>query len=275
MGDRYDIAVIGGGPGGYVAALRASQLGARVALAEETFIGGVCLNVGCIPTKALLRSAEVYDTVREAKQFGVAVEGTIGVDWSAMQKRKNQIVKRLTTGVGSLLKRSQVSVLNGRGRLVDAHVVEVTGEQGVHRVEADSIILATGSRPIQLPLPGFDLPGVLDSSGALALDELPARMLIVGGGYMAYGSRLKEFIDLAHTYGVPAYPSTNHFKRPIDAVGQASNFWALGADGVYLFNVTVHGFEHSVIVIRPRPRTIEDEEEDEDEDEWSLISLLF
>jgi dihydrolipoamide dehydrogenase len=182
MVDRADIAIIGGGPGGYVAALRAAQLGAGVVLVEEKHIGGVCLNVGCIPTKALLRSAEVYETLQRAHDFGVRVDGTITIDWPAMQKRKAQAVSRLTGGVASLLRRAKVAVFEGRGRLLGAHVVEVTGKEGTQRIEADKVIIATGSRPIRLPLPGFDAPGVLDSTAALALEELPRRLLIVGGG---------------------------------------------------------------------------------------------
>jgi dihydrolipoamide dehydrogenase len=197
MADTYDVLVIGGGPGGYVAALRASQLGARVALIEEQYIGGVCLNVGCIPTKALLHSAKVYETMRNAQEFGVQVEGTIQIDWPAMQKRKAQIVRRLTTGVQSLLRKAQVAISEGRGRLVSPHVVEVSGADGTQRIEAEKIIVATGSRPIQLPLPGFDLPDVLDSTGALALDVLPARMLIVGGGVIG-----AEFAALFAALGV-------------------------------------------------------------------------
>jgi dihydrolipoamide dehydrogenase len=195
--ERVDVSVIGGGIGGYVAALRASQLGSRVALVEEENIGGVCLNVGCIPTKALLRSAEVYETLRDAQDFGVVVDGQVWVDWPAIQKRKAQIVRRLTTGVNSLLRRAEVLVLNGRGRLGGAHTVEVVGDQETQRIEADKVILATGSRPIRLPLPGFELPGVLDSTGALALEALPERMLIVGGGAIGV-----EFATLFATLGV-------------------------------------------------------------------------
>ncbi len=196
--DTFDVLVIGGGPGGYVAALRAAQLGAAVALVEENVLGGVCLNVGCIPTKALLRSAEVYETIQDAKSFGVRVEGSVEPDWPAMQKRKTQIVNRLTKGVAALLKKAPVTVLDGRGRLVDARTVEVTGAEGrVQRVQASKIILATGSRPIQLPLPGFDHPDVLDSTGALELEALPERLLIVGGGVIG-----AEFATLFAALGV-------------------------------------------------------------------------
>jgi dihydrolipoamide dehydrogenase len=106
MADRYDVVVIGAGPGGYVAALRASQLGAKVGIVEDTYIGGVCLNVGCIPSKALLRSAEVYGIARDADQYGIRVGGTVEPDWPAIQKVKDQAVKRLTTGVGVLLRKA-------------------------------------------------------------------------------------------------------------------------------------------------------------------------
>ena len=159
--DRVDVVVIGGGIGGYVAALRASQLGARVALVEEKDIGGVCLNVGCIPTKALLRSAEVYETLNNAGDLGLVVDGPVHIDWPAMQKRKTRIVRRLTKGVSSLLKGAEVLVLSGRGRLTGVQTVEVVGDQKTQRIAADKVIVATGSRPIRLPLPGFDLPGSL------------------------------------------------------------------------------------------------------------------
>jgi dihydrolipoamide dehydrogenase len=200
--ERYDVLVIGGGPGGYVAALRASQLGARVALVEEQYIGGVCLNVGCIPTKALLRSAEVYDTVRGAQEYGIRVEGEAAIDWPAIQKRKERISNLHTRGVAGLLKRAQVTVHEGRGRLAGprqggAFPVEIESAEGTLRVEAGKVILATGARPVYLPLPGFDLPDVLDSTGALALEALPDRLLIVGGGVIGC-----EFASIYATFGV-------------------------------------------------------------------------
>jgi dihydrolipoamide dehydrogenase len=202
MPERYEVLVIGGGPGGYVAALRAAQLGASVALVEEKYLGGVCLNVGCIPTKALLRSAEAYDTVVGAKEYGIHVEGTVSPDWPAIQKRKERIVNLHTRGVASLLKRAKATVYEGRGRLLGAQQggafpIEITSDEGVERVEADKVILATGARPVYLPMTGFDLPGVLDSTGALSLEELPERLLIVGGGVIGC-----EFASVYSTFGV-------------------------------------------------------------------------
>jgi dihydrolipoamide dehydrogenase len=192
-----DIAILGAGPGGYVAALRATQLGAKVTVIEEGEIGGVCLNVGCIPTKALLRSAEVYRTFKRAKTFGLRVEGTVTPDWPAIRARKDKTVKRLVGGVGLLLRKAGVEVIRGRGRFVTPKAVEVATASGTERVQADHAVIATGSRPVRLPLPGMDLPGVIDSTGALALEELPERLLIIGGGAIGV-----EFADLFSAFGV-------------------------------------------------------------------------
>jgi dihydrolipoamide dehydrogenase len=139
------------------------------------------LNVGCIPTKALLRSGEIYRAFQQVEEFGLKLEGSVAPDWPAIQKRKDKIVQRLVRGVELLLRRAGVQVLDGRGVFVALKTLEVTTTEGVQRVGAKSIVIATGSRPMQLPLHGFDLTGVLDSTGALALEELPERLLIVGG----------------------------------------------------------------------------------------------
>jgi len=191
-----DLIVIGGGPGGYVAALRAAQLGARVALVEAGEIGGVCLNVGCIPTKALLWSAEVYHLVAEAARFGVRT-GPPEADWPAMQARKAEVVGKLVGGVRMLLQRAGVEVIPGRARFSGPGVLAVEGPDGAATLSAPRIIIATGSSPLPLPIPGSDLPGVLDSTGALALEALPESLLVVGGGAVGL-----EFATLFATLGV-------------------------------------------------------------------------
>lgn len=197
MTTQTDIAILGAGPGGYVAALRAAQLGARVTVAEEGELGGVCLNVGCIPTKALLRSAEVYRTLQHAEAFGLQLEGKAKADWPAIQARKERIVRQLVGGVGVLLRKAGVRVIQGRGRFAAPRVLEVTTTDGVQRVEAQNIVIATGSRPVQLSLPGMELPGVIDSTTALALEELPRRLLIIGGGVIGV-----EFAEIFGAFGV-------------------------------------------------------------------------
>ena len=194
---QKDIAILGGGPGGYVAALRAAQLGAQVALIEEKEIGGVCLNVGCIPTKALLRTAEVYRTFLSAEAFGLRLEGKVTPDWPAIQSRKEAIVRQLVQGTEKLLHKAGVEVIQGRGRFVAPHTLEVTTARGTQQVKAGSVVVATGSRPVRLPLPGMDLPGVLDSTGALALEKLPRRLVVVGGGVVGV-----EFADVFNVFGV-------------------------------------------------------------------------
>ncbi len=193
---KTDICIIGGGPGGYVAALRAAQLGAQVTLVEREHLGGVCLNVGCIPTKALLRSAEVYQLVRDAAKFGVTA-GEPGIDWPAMQARKAEVVKRLVSGVGVLLDKAGATVLHGHGRFLSPHTLAVEGPGVSERVEATHFLIATGSRPASIPVPGLESPAVLDSTGALELAQLPASLIVIGGGAVGV-----EFASLYAALGV-------------------------------------------------------------------------
>ncbi len=227
---QTEIAILGGGPGGYVAALRAAHLGARVALIEENAVGGVCLNVGCIPTKALLRSAEVYRTFRRAEAFGLRLEGRVTPDWPAIQRRKEAIVRQLVGGVELLLRKAGVQVIRGRGRFVAPRVLEVTTADGRERIEAvRSIVIATGSRPAPLPLPGLDSAGVLDSTGALGLDSLPRRLLIIGGGVIGV-----EFADLFNAFGVQVtvVEMLDRLLPLMDADLGAALAWTLGQRGV-------------------------------------------
>lgn len=188
-----DILIIGAGPGGYVAALRAAQLGASVTLVEKEALGGVCLNWGCIPTKTLLRSAEVYTLARDTAKYGVRVNGDVTPDWPVMQKRKADVVKRLSGGVGVLLDKAGVEIVKGTAKFISPTTVEVDGQ----RIEGRNIIIATGSRSAQPPIPGADGPRVIDSTAALALESLPASLAIIGAGAIGV-----EFATLFAQLGV-------------------------------------------------------------------------
>lgn len=192
------IAIIGGGPGGYVAAIRAAQLGARVILIEKENIGGTCLNVGCIPTKALLQSAESLAQFRQAKKFGIEVE-IKSFDWSAIMKRKNQIVQQLVKGVQGLIKANQIELLKGTAVFLDDQTLEISGADG-EKIELvpDRIVIATGSRPFIPPIKGLNtVPDWLDSSKALSLEGLPSSIAIIGGGVIGI-----EFASIFNQFGV-------------------------------------------------------------------------
>ncbi len=183
MEEPYDLAIIGGGPGGYVAAIRAAQLGGRVALVERERVGGVCLNHGCIPTKALIASAERLHAAREAERFGILGCESARPDWGRIQQRKAEVVETLVSGVERLLRDHRVALFAGTAHLEDprtVHVLSPSGETAVLHV--GRVILATGSEPSPLPVPGADLPGVLDSRDLLALPDLPESLVVIGAG---------------------------------------------------------------------------------------------
>ncbi|MDR1571280.1 MAG: dihydrolipoyl dehydrogenase [Clostridiales Family XIII bacterium] len=176
----FDAVVIGGGPGGYVAAIRLAQLGKRAALIEKDSVGGVCLNRGCIPTKALLRSVEALNEVRECENFGVlcASAGSASLDMKKVQARKAGVVKQLVGGVEALLKGNGVTLIRGEGALKDAHTVEAGGRA----YSAESIVIATGSSIKSLPIPIDGSVDMLTSDDVLALDSVPKEAVIIGGG---------------------------------------------------------------------------------------------
>ncbi|MBE0700960.1 MAG: dihydrolipoyl dehydrogenase [Acholeplasmataceae bacterium] len=192
----YDLIVLGAGPGGYVAAIKAAQLNAKVALIEKDVVCGICLNHGCIPTKTLLKNAKVYKTIQHALEFGVVVDGEISFDWASMLKRKDSVVRRLTGGVSSLLKKNGVDVYQGEGKVLNASQVEVNGE----KLETKHLILATGASPIIPPIPGvkeaFDKGIVVTSKELLQIKDVPKRLVIVGGGVIGV-----EFATLFATLG--------------------------------------------------------------------------
>lgn len=180
----YDVTVIGSGPGGYVAAIRCAQLGLKTALVEKhaTF-GGTCLNVGCIPSKALLDATEHYHNARtHFAEFGVTT-GEVGFDWGVMQARKDKVVQDTCNGLEFLLKKNKIAIHQGIGSLVDAHTVQVKEENGTtHRLETRHVILATGSRPTALPFAPFDGKRIISSTEALKLPKPPKELLVIGGG---------------------------------------------------------------------------------------------
>ena len=173
----FDVAIIGGGPGGYVAAIRAAQLGARVALVEKDRLGGTCLHRGCIPTKALVRSAEALLEARDASTFGVVVKEAT-VDFGAMMARKRQVVAQQAEELEKLIAWRKIAVLRGEGRLVGPGSIKV----GDKLVAAGRTIIATGSLPTRLPVPGSGLPGVLTSDEILELEALPESLVVIGAG---------------------------------------------------------------------------------------------
>jgi len=177
------VVVIGGGPGGYVAALRAAQLGARVTLVEKEKLGGTCLNVGCIPTKALLRSAELVRSVAEGKACGVHLS-LEGIDWTQVLQHKESVVQTLVKGVEGLLRSSKVTVVGGMARFIKPKTIEIKKADGSSEVlEADQFIVATGSVPVMPPIEGLrESRYVIDSTGALNMEQLPASIVIIGGG---------------------------------------------------------------------------------------------
>jgi len=181
--NEYTIAVLGAGPGGYVAAIRAAQLGASVALVEEGELGGVCLNRGCIPTKAMLESVHVLDLARRAHEYGVKVPEA-APDLGAIMDRKDRVCDALRRGVASLMKKNKVDVLRGRGVLKDRHTLRVSDPDGEIEVRAEKIILATGSAPQALPDFPFDGERIVGSDDALSFDHVPESLLIVGGGFI-------------------------------------------------------------------------------------------
>jgi dihydrolipoamide dehydrogenase len=197
VGRSFDLVIVGGGPAGYPAAIRAAQLGASVALVEADRLGGVCLNRGCIPTKALIHSAEVYQQVCRAARFGIDLPGEPGLNFSHMVARKQEVVDRLVGGVGHLLRRHGIAVLRARGMVPQPGRVRLRSADGEEtELAAKATLIATGSQPVFPPIPGAELPGVISGEEATELRQLPERLVIVGGGVIGL-----EMACLFHALG--------------------------------------------------------------------------
>ncbi len=197
----YDVAIIGGGPGGYAAALYAHNFGLSVALIEKNRVGGTCLLRGCIPAKAWLQTADVYSTVKRAAEFGVVAEPP-GLDWTAALERKNGIVEGLVRGLSGLLKTRNVDVIDGFGRFGTDGSVEVADDSGVRRIEARNVIIATGSVPRSIPGYDFDGHRIVSSDEALDWSDRPQRVAIIGGGVIGceFASLLAETGSEVHLF---------------------------------------------------------------------------
>ncbi len=206
----YDVIVVGSGPGGYVAAIRAAQLGLKTAIVERESLGGVCLNWGCIPTKALIHNAEIVETLHDASTYGISFDN-LTVDFGAAVKRSREIVGRQTKGVGFLMKKNKIDVIEGHGTFKDAHTLHVAPSEFIDNAEerdvtAANFIVAVGARARSLPGTTIDHDRVIEYRDAVVLDDLPAKMIVVGSGaigmefsyvYGAYGTEITviEMLD--------------------------------------------------------------------------------
>ena len=203
---NYDITVIGGGPGGYVAAIRASQLGKKVALVESKHLGGICLNWGCIPTKSLLKNAEVLDLIKNSKKFGIKIDNYT-VEWESVIKRSRDIAKRMGKGIQFLMKKNNVDVIDGIGKVVDKNTIEVINEDKIEKINSEHIVISTGASPNHFP--GMEPNGknILTYKDALILDKCPNHIVIIGAGAIGI-----EFAYFYSTFGskVTIIEAQNH-----------------------------------------------------------------
>ncbi|UWP58322.1 dihydrolipoyl dehydrogenase [Ruminococcus gauvreauii] len=224
---KFDAVVLGGGPGGYVCAIRLSQNGLNTALIEEKDLGGTCLNRGCVPTKSLLHSAEVYREAREAGRFGVSV-GEVSFDYAAFAGRKDAVLKTLRNGIAGLLKSHGVTVFTNHAVLDSPRQLLLDDGE---ILEADHIVLATGSRPARIPIPGIDLPEVVDSTALLELTSCPKKLVIVGGGVIGI-----EFATLFSSLGtsVTILEMLDSILAPLDADISSAIGSKLTAGGVQI-----------------------------------------
>ncbi len=190
--NKFDVIVVGGGPGGYVAAIRAAQLGKNVAIVESNHLGGVCLNWGCIPTKALLKNADVLEIVKNASKYGIEIP-EYTVKWSKVIKRSRDVARRLNKGIEFLMKKNKITYIPARGKLINATTVQTTTDEGgVNQISAEKIIIATGARPKWFPGMEPDGDRVITSKEAMVQEEQPKSLIIIGAGAIG--------IEFAHFY---------------------------------------------------------------------------
>ncbi len=182
---NFEVIVVGSGPGGYVAAIRAAQLGFKTAIIEREALGGVCLNVGCIPSKAMISASHfLHRAQHDAPEMGFEISGPIKVNMKKLLSWKDSVVAKMSGGVGQLLKGNNVTIIKGEARFKTDKEITVTSKEGTKTFSAQKFILATGSRPVEIPGFTFDEKNILSSTGALALDAVPKKLVVIGGGYI-------------------------------------------------------------------------------------------
>ena len=196
MVEKFDVCVVGSGPGGYVAAIRAAQLGKKTAIVEREALGGVCLNIGCIPSKAMITAAHFYHRMmHDAPTMGFDIPKAVKIDMEKLQAWKQTVTGKMSGGVAQLLKGNSVTVYMGEGSFQSAKTLSVKTKEGIKQIEATNYIIATGSRPIEIPGFAIDEKDVMSSTGALALSEPVKRLVVIGGGYIGLeiGSYMQKF----------------------------------------------------------------------------------
>ena len=196
MSEKFDVCVVGAGPGGYVAAIRSAQLGKKTVIVEREFLGGVCLNIGCIPSKAMITAGHFLHRMRhDAPVMGLNIPGEVAVDFARLQQWKTTVCNKMSGGVAQLLGGNKVTVIMGDATFTSGKTLTVQTKSGARKIEADNLIVATGSRPIEIPGFKIDEESVLSSRGALALDKPVKRLVVIGGGYIGLeiGSYMRNF----------------------------------------------------------------------------------
>lgn len=202
MAEVFDVCVIGAGPGGYVAAIRAAQLGFKTVVIEREYLGGVCLNVGCIPSKAMISASHFYQRIQhDGPEMGITTKGPVQLDMKKLVSWKQSVCDRMSGGVAQLLKGNEVTVISGEAKFQSTKELAVKSKDGNKVVQAKHFIIATGSRPIEIPGFKIDEKDVLSSTGALAMDELPKSVVVIGGGYIgleigSYLSALGSHVEI-------------------------------------------------------------------------------
>ncbi|NGX39980.1 MAG: Dihydrolipoyl dehydrogenase [Chlamydiae bacterium] len=238
---RFDLVVIGAGPGGYVAAIKAAQNGKSVALVEKSFLGGTCLNVGCIPTKTLLANAQVMHKIKMAEEYGIST-GNVTFDFLKMKTRKDQVVEKIRKSLGGLLQANKITILEGKAEMLSPTEIKVVGTDNC-LIEAENTIIATGSEPLDIPAFPCDHVRILNSTSILELTQLPKSLAIIGGGYIGC-----EFASLYAEFGVQvtileALPTILALQGKGVATALTSAFKKQGID--IQTDVFVEGIEHS------------------------------